>query len=85
MGIQPNLQQCPIITALEMLQLHLQDQLWCIFEVFQMESQHISSSWPDELHSIITQYQHLFEKPNGLPPARHVNHTIPLIPGAQPF
>jgi len=53
-GIQPNLQQCPIITAPEMLQLHIQDQLWCIVEVIQMESPHISSSWPAEIHNIIT-------------------------------
>lgn len=37
------------------------------------------------MHSVIAQYQHLFEKPKGLPPARHINHTIPLILGAQPF
>lgn len=43
-GVQPNLQHYPVISALEVLQLHNHDLLWCIFEVFQMEPQHISSS-----------------------------------------
>jgi len=27
----------------------------------------------------------LFAKPIGLPPKRHISHTIPLVPRAQPF
>lgn len=34
---------------------------------------------------MITQYQDIFAKFTGLPPKRHINHAIPLIPGAQPF
>jgi hypothetical protein len=84
-GVQPNLHHCPLITAPEVIYLHAHDQLWCIFEVFQLEPQQISSSWPADLHNIIVQYQHLFDKPSGVPPKRHINHTIPLITGAQPF
>lgn len=50
-----------------------------------MEPHHISSSWPAELHELITDFQDIFAKPAGLPPKRHINHAIPLIPGAQPF
>lgn len=84
-GVQPNLHHCPLITAPEVIYLQAHDQLWCIFEVFQLEPQQISSSWPADLHNIIVQYQHLFDKPSGVPPKRHINHTIPLITGAQPF
>jgi hypothetical protein len=54
-------------------------------EMFQLQSQSISSSWPADLHDLIAQYEELFAKPVGLPPKRHISHTIPLIPGAQPF
>lgn len=45
----------------------------------------ISSSWPADLHELITQFQDIFAKPQGIPPRRHINHTIPLISGVQPF
>ena len=52
-GLQPNLQQCPTITASEVLELCSTDQLWCILEMFQLEPQPTSSSWPTDLHALI--------------------------------
>ena len=54
-------------------------------EVFHITDSEISSSWPSDIHAIIDQCSHLFDKPTGLPPQRHINHTIPLMEGAQPF
>lgn len=42
------------------------------------------SSLPEELQSLIQQFQHLFEPPVGLPPPRACNHVIPLLPGSKP-
>lgn len=84
-GLQPDLSSCPIITAMEVLQLQAADQLWGIWKLFQLESHQISSSWPAELHDLINQFEEIFAKPIGLPPKRHINHAIHLIPGAQPF
>jgi len=39
---------------------------------------------PEDLQSIIQQYQHLFDPPVGLPPPRACNHLIPLVPGSKP-
>jgi hypothetical protein len=33
----------------------------------------------------VNQYQHLFKEPKELPPARWIDHAIPLLPGVQPF
>lgn len=38
-----------------------------------------------EIQAILQEYAHLFKEPTDLPPARSQDHTIPLIPGAQPF
>ena len=37
-----------------------------------------------EIQTVITKFSHLFQEPSSLPPERQCDHTIPLIPGAQP-
>jgi len=39
---------------------------------------------PIEVEELLQHYNHLFAEPRGLPPARSADHTIPLVPGAQP-
>jgi hypothetical protein len=38
-----------------------------------------------EVQQILTEYHVVFSEPVGLPPRRFCDHTIPLIPGAQPI
>ena len=38
-----------------------------------------------EIQALLSQYQHLFRLPTELPPCRACDHSIPLIPGAQPI
>ncbi|WVZ99165.1 hypothetical protein U9M48_044502 [Paspalum notatum var. saurae] len=44
-----------------------------------------SSSVPEAIEQLLLEYSDLFSKPNSLPPPRRGDHTIPLVPGAQPF
>lgn len=37
-----------------------------------------------EMQRLVTSFSNLFEQPTTLPPSHSCNHTIPLIPGAQP-
>lgn len=39
---------------------------------------------PPEIQSVVDSFSGLFADPTGLPPSRPCNHSIPLIPGAQP-
>jgi hypothetical protein len=41
-------------------------------------------SLPPEVQHVVDSFSVLFEQPTTLPPSRNCNHTIPLIPGAQP-
>lgn len=40
---------------------------------------------PEAVQKLLEQYQHLFLRPDSLPPKRQVDHIIELLPGAQPF
>uniref|UniRef100_A0A453QQ75 Reverse transcriptase domain-containing protein n=1 Tax=Aegilops tauschii subsp. strangulata TaxID=200361 RepID=A0A453QQ75_AEGTS len=39
---------------------------------------------PIAIRDLLEQYGMLFEEPRGLPPQRSFDHSIPLVPGAQP-
>lgn len=83
-GISPKTVHCELITKKELAALEQQDKLWCILEL-QAVSTTSSPSMPQEIQEIVDQYSDLFVAPSGLPPKRSSVHTIPLIPGAQPF
>lgn len=40
---------------------------------------------PVVVQSLLDQFSDLFCSPDSLPPSRPCNHSIPLVPGAQPF
>lgn len=40
---------------------------------------------PKEVQALVEEFSDLFLPPTGLPPKRASEHTIPLLPGSQPF
>jgi hypothetical protein len=45
---------------------------------------HTDTQLDPRIAQVIKQFQSVFESPKGLPPSRSCDHTIPLLPGAQP-
>lgn len=43
-----------------------------------------TDSFPPDVQALINEFPQLFKTPDALPPSRACNHTILLIPGAQP-
>lgn len=43
------------------------------------------SEFPTEIKELLARFAPVFETPTGLPPRRKYDHTIPLLPGAQPI
>jgi len=75
------------------LQGTLPEQIDCYLAQLHLLSEDSSASHssentiPPEIQSLLDQYQHIFQMPTELPPRRACcacDHTIPLIPGAQP-
>jgi len=44
----------------------------------------IDLQWPVEIQNLVHKYAHLFQEPTQLPPERYCDHSIDLLPGAQP-
>jgi len=44
-----------------------------------------SAGLPPAIQSLLDEFDDLFQAPDSLPPSRQCNHSIPLIPGSQPF
>jgi hypothetical protein len=44
-----------------------------------------SKEKPKEVQQLIEEFSELFEPPSQLPPKRATDHSIPLLPGSQPF
>lgn len=62
------------------------DALWGIVQVYAVEPENLTSTaTPPEITELVEQFSDLFSEPTGTPPTRSHTHTIPLIPGAQPF
>ncbi|CAN6301690.1 unnamed protein product, partial [Urochloa humidicola] len=86
-GLCPNITQCSQISEAKLQALQKQDEIWCIVQVYSVEDQDtaIASNLPTAMQQLVTTYADLFSEPTGLPPSRAKNHTIPLMPGTQPF
>jgi len=50
----------------------------------QPDQEKIEETCPVPVQSLLTEFQELFEDPQGLPPSRQFDHAIPLMPGAKP-
>jgi hypothetical protein len=84
-GIIPHVLNCMEITPQELFVLERTDQLWFMLELRSVDVSKSSFTKPPEVQQLIDQFSSLFQLPFGLPPKRSSVHTIPLVPGAQPF
>jgi hypothetical protein len=48
------------------------------------DSAHAPASVHPDIQQLLDSFSHLFAEPTALPPQRQCDHTIPLVPGAQP-
>lgn len=48
------------------------------------DSAHAPASVHPDIQQLLDSFSHLFAEPTALPPWRQCDHTIPLVPGAQP-
>lgn len=84
-GISSQLASCELITKPELAALVHQDQLWCLVELQSIKNSQTAPELPKEVQALVAEFSDLFLPPTGLLPKRASEHTIPLLPGSQPF
>lgn len=83
-GVQPNVQQCYQLSSAQFHALLDCNDMHQVIQLCAVEAPAEGDGIPDSVSLLLQQFAHLFEPPTGLPPHRAFDHTIPLIPGAQP-
>jgi hypothetical protein len=48
---------------------------------YELAQSEIEDKLPEPISALLSQYDHLFSEPTGLPPTRAADHMIPLVPG----
>ena len=85
-GVQPRIQTCYSLKCGQLDSLIKQEAVEQLLILKNVEKGEVTAELvPKPIQQLIDQYQHLFLKPEGLPPRRPVDHAIDLLPGAQPF
>jgi hypothetical protein len=83
-GINANNSYCPTISVSELHQLLVVDAVAQVVTLTRTESNSDITSVPATIQQVIDQHSELFMEPEGLPPPRQFDHSIPLIQGAVP-
>jgi hypothetical protein len=55
-----------------------------LFSISSVESAAAVSPVPPQVQELLDEFSSLFAEPSTLPPRRNCDHSIPLVPGAQP-
>jgi hypothetical protein len=85
-GAQVDATQCTAVSADQLRSLVQKSQVARVMHLFLMQPTPSSSedTIPPVVQPILSEFGHLFEEPQGLPPQRQFDHAIPLLPGAKP-
>nr|XP_020152320.1 uncharacterized protein LOC109737602 [Aegilops tauschii subsp. strangulata] len=84
-GHEANSNTCHVINNVQLQNLHRQGSLLHVIVLYQLEEgEKGTSTEPPELQHLLVEFEDVFGEPSGLPPRRACDHTIPLVPGAQP-
>lgn len=86
-GIPDDNSSCQEISLNQLVALTKHDAVWNIVELYTVDPVPVSShnDLPQKLQQLIQLFSDLFTEPTGAAPSRGLTHSIPLVPGAQPF
>lgn len=80
-GVRPKLQSCTLLSSIQLTGLIRQEAVEHVLElrtVTESNKEVVPVQIPPEIAAVIEKYQELFSTPQGLPPKRPFDHSIPL-------
>jgi hypothetical protein len=85
-GAQVDTTQCTAVSAEQLRSLVQKSQVARVMHLLLMQPSSSTSedTIPLAVQPLLSEFGHLFEEPQGLPPPRQFDHSIPLLPGAKP-
>jgi hypothetical protein len=85
-GISDNVHSCPEVILNQLTAMEKDESVWGIVQVYSVQPETPAQpEIPPAITTLIDQYADIFSEPSGIPPVRSHTHTIPLLPGVQPF
>jgi hypothetical protein len=83
-GVFPQMQKCQHLSSVQLRGVARYEACEKVLEL-RIGNHDSPKEPPAAMAQLIEECKDLFQTPKGLPPPRVVDHTIPLLPGAQPF
>ena len=86
-GIQEDFFKIPEVTVNQLSAMEKDEAIWGAVAVYSVDSSStvVVTPLPAEILELVDQFHDLFAEPSGVPPSRSLTHSIPLVPGTQPF
>jgi len=86
-GVQDAVVDVNAITVHQLIAMEKQDLVWGIVELYSIEqrAEPVAQALHPEIQELVTQFADLFDEPSGTPLNSTLTHSIPLVPGIQPF
>lgn len=77
---------CTQVSRDQLHALQKDDDIWCVVQLYSMDQQMETQQLiPPQIQAVVDQFSELFAELSGIPPSRSMTHSIPLLPGTQPF
>lgn len=84
-GVKDNTTHCPRVSGKQLQHLIEENAVAHLVQLSLISTEPSENTIPPSIKEVIDANSELFKEPMELPPHRHCDHQIPLIPGAAPF
>lgn len=83
LGVSSDIAHCTELSCAQLYDMHDRGSVEGMVQLWEIQDESMQPI-PEQIQLILSDFAEVFEEPRGLPPSQDCDHTIPLVPGAQP-